>query len=98
MIGNAITKIFGTKHDRDTKRIMPIVHQINELYEECADLPDEKLRAKTDEFKSRIEERTKDAHESLRELRARLEADFLSKEREEVMGRIGEVEEGIKRL
>ena len=33
-MANVITKIFGSKHDRDRKRIQPIVDEINEIYEE----------------------------------------------------------------
>ena len=49
-----ITKIFGTKHERDVKKISPIVEQINEIYENLKDLSDDELRAKTDEFRERL--------------------------------------------
>jgi len=51
-----ITKIFGTKHERDIKKINPLVEEINEEHEKLKDLSDEQLRAKTDEFKQRIKE------------------------------------------
>jgi len=51
---NFITKIFGTKHERDVKKIMPIVDQINEFYKTLENLTDEELRAKTDEFRERL--------------------------------------------
>jgi preprotein translocase subunit SecA len=53
---NLITKIFGTKHERDVKRILPWVDEINEHYEKLADLSDEQLQAKTDEFRKRLTE------------------------------------------
>ena len=31
MIDALLKKIFGTKHERDVKRMMPVVHAINEL-------------------------------------------------------------------
>jgi preprotein translocase subunit SecA len=53
---NIITKIFGTKHDRDVKKLRPIVAEINEEYEKLASLSDDELKAKTDEFKQRLGE------------------------------------------
>ncbi len=49
-----ITKIFGTKHDRDVKKISPIVDQINEHFTLLESLSEEELIGKTDEFKKRI--------------------------------------------
>ncbi len=60
MFGNVITKILGSKSERDIKKIIPITKEINELYEEYHSLTDEQLREKTDEFKKAIaEEREK---------------------------------------
>ena len=33
MLQNILTKIFGTKSDRDTKSLLPIVDEINAIYE-----------------------------------------------------------------
>ena len=49
-----IEKIFGSYSSREIKRIMPIVKQINSLEPEIKKLSDSELRAKTDEFKSRL--------------------------------------------
>ncbi|MEW6051642.1 MAG: preprotein translocase subunit SecA [Candidatus Zixiibacteriota bacterium] len=51
---NFITKIFGTKHERDVKKQLPAVAAINESYETLHDLTEEQFRAKTDEFKKRL--------------------------------------------
>ncbi len=56
MIVNTFTKIFGTKHSRDIKKIMPLVHQTNEFFEQFNSLSDEQLQAKTEEFKQRIQD------------------------------------------
>ena len=56
MIMNLITAIFGTKHERDIKKIMPLVEQINEIYPTLKDLSDTQLADKTGEFKKRLEE------------------------------------------
>ncbi|MFH2036326.1 MAG: hypothetical protein ABIJ45_07985 [Candidatus Zixiibacteriota bacterium] len=38
---NFITKVFGSKHDRDLKKIQPIVEEIKEEYEKIKDLSEE---------------------------------------------------------
>lgn len=49
-----INKIIGTKHQRDIKRIRPLVDEINRLDESFKSLSDDELRAKTAEFKERF--------------------------------------------
>lgn len=53
-ITGLISKIFGTKHDRDIKRMRPVVARIGELEAGLKSLSDEQLRAKTAEFKERV--------------------------------------------
>jgi len=52
-----MTKVFGTSHEREMKRLAPLVERMNALEPEMQKLSDEQLRAKTDEFKQRIQER-----------------------------------------
>lgn len=54
MIDKVLTAIFGSKHERDVKRMLPIVAQINALEPEISALSDEQLRAKTREFRERL--------------------------------------------
>ena len=70
MISNLIAKVFGTKHDRDIKRILPIVEEINERAEEYAGLADEQLPEKTVEFKERIQEAREVAEEEIKQHRS----------------------------
>ena len=53
---NLIKAIFGTKNDRDVKRLRPMVAKINALEQEYQALTDEQLKAKTQEFRQRIAE------------------------------------------
>ena len=48
------TKIFGTRSQREVKALTPIVDKIEALGEEMKALTDQQLRAKTDEFKTRL--------------------------------------------
>src|SRR5438876_9651382 len=57
LINTLSGKIFGTKNEREIKRLMPRVLAINALEPERQKLSDEQLRAKTDEFRKRIQDR-----------------------------------------
>ncbi|MBT3181669.1 MAG: preprotein translocase subunit SecA [Deltaproteobacteria bacterium] len=63
MISFFLKKIFGTKNERELKRVLPIVESINLLEADIKKLTDDQLKAKTDEFKGRVE-----AGESLEDL------------------------------
>ena len=49
-----IAKLFGTRSQRELKKIMPTVEKILALEEEYKALPEETLRGKTAEFKDRL--------------------------------------------
>ncbi len=51
---NLLKLIFGTKHERDVKRLLPIVRKINAIEESYQGLSDEELRSKTVEFRERL--------------------------------------------
>ncbi len=55
MFGNLAAKIFGTRNDRLINRIQPTVDAINSIEPEIVALTDEQLKAKTLEFKQRLE-------------------------------------------
>ena len=47
MIDNLFTKVFGTKHAREVKRMAPLVEEINGFETGLQQLSDEELQAKT---------------------------------------------------
>ncbi|QYK05633.1 preprotein translocase subunit SecA [Shewanella zhangzhouensis] len=55
MFGNLLTKIFGSRNDRTLKQLGKVVVKINALEAEYEKLSDEELKAKTAEFKARLE-------------------------------------------
>jgi preprotein translocase subunit SecA len=67
---NVFKKIFGTKNDRELKRIRPLVQRCNELEAEVGALSEAQLRAKTDEFRDRLREATAGERQILDDLRA----------------------------
>jgi preprotein translocase subunit SecA len=46
-----LSKIFGTKYDRDIKKMMPLVDEINAVYESLRDVPEEEFLARTGRFR-----------------------------------------------
>jgi preprotein translocase subunit SecA len=53
---NSVLKVFvGDKSKQDVKSIMPIVKEIKNFEPEVATLNHDELRAKTEEFKSKIQ-------------------------------------------
>ncbi len=55
MIG-ILKKIFGTKQEREIKRLSPYVEEINKVYEKLHGLKDEELIKKTEDFVKRLKE------------------------------------------
>ncbi|MDQ2711853.1 MAG: preprotein translocase subunit SecA [Acidobacteriota bacterium] len=54
MLDGTLAKIFGTKHDREIKRLRPLVAAINDLEPALQQLSDADLAAKTIDFKQRL--------------------------------------------
>ena len=54
MVKQVFSKVFGTHNDRELKLLAPIISIIENLEDEYKALSDEKLKAKTAEFKSRL--------------------------------------------
>ncbi|MGH9504082.1 MAG: preprotein translocase subunit SecA [Terriglobales bacterium] len=57
MINSLLGKVFGTKNERELKRLVPRVEAINALEPQMQQLSDDQLRARTDDFRKRVEER-----------------------------------------
>jgi len=56
ILSKILGKLFGTKQERDWKRLAPRAVEINKWYEEFDKLTDEELKAKTAEFRRRYKE------------------------------------------
>ena len=54
MLKTLLSGIFGTRHERERKRVQPIVDQINAIGERLTGIPDEELRAQTAKFRDLI--------------------------------------------
>jgi preprotein translocase subunit SecA len=54
MISAILRTVFGTKHERDVKRMQPVVARINALEPDMQLLDDAGLAARTDELRKRV--------------------------------------------
>ncbi|MDP2754670.1 MAG: preprotein translocase subunit SecA [Nitrospirota bacterium] len=55
MVGTLLRKVFGTKNEREIKRVLPLVEHVNSKEAHIAGLSDVQLKDKTEEFKKRFE-------------------------------------------
>ena len=55
MVFNFLTKVFGSKNERELNKIKPAVEMINQLEPELKAMNDDQLRSRTSIFKERIE-------------------------------------------
>jgi preprotein translocase subunit SecA len=58
MLKTLMKKVVGSRHEREAKRLRPTVSEINRQFADLASLTDDELRAKTEEFRERIGERS----------------------------------------
>ena len=57
MINTLVAKVFGTKNEREIKRLMPRVEEINRLEPAMRALSDAELQGQTEKFRQQIQER-----------------------------------------
>ncbi len=109
MITDLVTKIFGSKYERDVKKLWPIVEEIDLFTEQLQNLSDEELKGKTQEFRQKIKERTSQPDERLKELKEEftgIETHGLSEEerievraqKESLLQQTKEIREEIKKI
>jgi len=72
-----LTKIFGSKSERDIKLVQPLVVKINEEYAKLSSISNDELRGKTIEFKERIATFLTDIDAKIAGLKADAESDAL---------------------
>ncbi|CAN5660293.1 preprotein translocase subunit SecA [soil metagenome] len=95
MLKELVKTVFGTRHDREVKRLGPIVDQINREAERLEPISEEGLRGQTMKFRALIQERTADLQAELEQLRdEKRKAESVS-EREELSGQITDLEKEL---
>ena len=93
-MANFLSKLFGTKSDRDLKEVKPMLDATLKVYPEIQKLSNDELRAKTLEFKARINKEVEAEENELAQLRERIENeyDMPVSEKEEIYKRIDKLE------
>src|SRR5262245_61393690 len=61
IMDSVLARFIGTKHERDIKKLQPIVTQINALEPETKRLRDDELKERFAKLKEEVQERLKDA-------------------------------------
>ena len=95
-ISKFLTAIFGTKSERDIKKIWPIVDEIKSYEDEIKALSDEELKQKTEKFKQLIQERTQEVTDEIKAIKEKMDSNDESitlAERREFSDIIEELEE-----
>lgn len=100
LISKGITKIFGSKSDRDIKEIMPYVQQINEEFATLEPISDDELRAKTLELKAAIDTALSEIDQQISSLNEKVEgsSNIDMHERETTFAEIDKLEEERNKL
>jgi len=71
-ITGILTSIFGTKSERDIKKIWPIVEEVKSYEDEVKALSDEELKQKTESFRQKIKDETSEIEEDIESVREQL--------------------------
>ncbi|HEX6104997.1 MAG TPA: DEAD/DEAH box helicase, partial [Gemmatimonadales bacterium] len=97
MIKNLMTAVFGTRFERERKRIQPIVDAIHRHEERLKDLSEDELKAQTARFRERLQERTGTLKAELEEVRAAKHGCADPAERDQLEQRFHEIERAWKK-
>ncbi len=97
MIKTLMTSVFGTRFDRERKRIQPIVDQIHGHEERLKQLDESELKAQTPRFRERLAARTGALKAELEEVREAKHACADPVERDELEGRFQDLDKRYKK-
>ena len=84
MIKGLISAVIGTRHDRERRKIQPIVDEINAEYARLREVSEEELRGQTDKLRGIIRERTRELEARVADLRERKRSAADPAERERI--------------
>ena len=93
-MANFFQKMFGTKSDRDIKEVNPIQEATLQAYETIKYLSNDELRAKTAEFKQKINDSIADQTQQIQELKESVDSnpDTDVEEKENIWKKIDDLE------
>ena len=97
MIKNLMTAVFGTRFDRERRRIQPTVDAIHAEEERLKDLSEDELKAQTARFRQRLTEATAEVKGELDQVRKAKHGCADPVERERLENRFHELEAAYKK-
>jgi preprotein translocase subunit SecA len=96
MLKNLLTKVFGDRHEREARKLAPLVAEINEVAEELRSLSDDELKAQTEKFRGIIRDRTAQFEAEMEALREEKRNTEDASERERLSAQIRGAEDSLK--
>lgn len=94
-ITTILTKVFGTKSDRDIKKLWPLVEEIKKHEDGLASLSDDQLKGKTDSYREMLAEATAELDSQINEIKQKMDSNDESislEERRELADSLDELE------
>src|SRR5688572_16569608 len=97
MLKGLLSKVFGNRHEREVRKVQPIVDEINEIVEGLQSLSDDELKAQTEKLRGIIKENTGELEAELAQLRETKRQTEDAAERDDLQQNIVRVEDTLKR-
>jgi preprotein translocase subunit SecA len=93
-----VTAIFGDRHEREVKKLQPIVDEINAIVERLQDLSEEELKGQTEKLRGILAERIGPLEAELAEVRETKRHTEDPSERDRLGRQINELDDQLKSL
>jgi preprotein translocase subunit SecA len=84
MLKRVINAVIGSRHERERKKVQPIVDEINEHYARLQRVSDDELRAQTGKFREILRERTGELEERVAALKEQKRSAHEAAERDRI--------------
>ncbi len=72
-VDNFLKKLFGSKADRDMKEILPMVNEIEKIYEQLQRESNDQLRNRTHELKKLLQKEVETDYATIASIKAKIE-------------------------
>ena len=89
-----LKSIFGNKSDRDLKKLMPIVREIQKVYPEIEQLSNDELRARSAAIREEIQEYVKPQRDEIAAIKAEIET-LEYEQREPLWAKVDKIEKEV---
>jgi preprotein translocase subunit SecA len=93
-LNSFLKSIFGNKSDRDLKKLMPIVHEIQAVYPEIEKLSNDELRARSAAIRQEIQDYVKPQRDEIADIKAKIET-LEYEEREPMWAKVDKLEKEV---